>query len=187
MVNLSKEYPMSRFISCCLSALLLASPSVVTAQTLQSARGDQGEAKDLTDVRIDVVKRALQLSPEQAKYWPAIEEAMRARAEGRRERLKNVAIRAADGQSDRDFVKLIQNRATNLSERGAELKKLADAWQPLDATLSDTQKARMRILAMIVLRGMRQDMMDRRDQISEDEEGPSAAVGPGSGESGADR
>jgi hypothetical protein len=42
--------------------------------------------------------------------------------------------------SDRDFIKVLETHANNLTERGTELKKLVDAWQPLYATLSDEQK-----------------------------------------------
>jgi hypothetical protein len=38
-------------------------------------------------MRIDLVKAALQLTPDQQKYWPAIENAIRARAEDRKARL----------------------------------------------------------------------------------------------------
>ena len=34
----------------------------------------------LTDARVAIVKSALQLTADQEKYWPAIEEAIRARA-----------------------------------------------------------------------------------------------------------
>lgn len=34
----------------------------------------------LTDARIAVVKAALQLTPEQQKFWPTLEEAIRARS-----------------------------------------------------------------------------------------------------------
>jgi hypothetical protein len=34
----------------------------------------------LTDVRIDIVKIALKMTPDQEKYWPAVEDAIRARA-----------------------------------------------------------------------------------------------------------
>ena len=48
------------------------------------------------------------------------------------------------------------------------LKKLADAWQPLYASLDDNQKARLRFLAVYVLREMRDAVESRRMQ-SEDE------------------
>lgn len=47
--------------------------------------GGPTEARGLTDNRIQAVKNALQLTREQMKYRPAIEEAVRARADGRRQ------------------------------------------------------------------------------------------------------
>lgn len=179
---------MSRLITYAFAALLIAVPSLAIAQTTPSMEEAQAEAKELTDSRIDVLKEALQLSPEQTKYWPAIEEAIRGRAEGRRERMRSFAARMREAQPDRNFVRILQNRAENLSERGAELKKLADAWQPLYATLSDTQKRRMRILAIVVLHGMRENMEARHNRMMmmEDDDMPGAVTGPGAGEFGRD-
>ncbi len=47
----------------------------VCAQEIQS------DMKRLTDLRVGLVHAALQLTPEQEKYWPALEEAIRARSE----------------------------------------------------------------------------------------------------------
>jgi hypothetical protein len=43
-------------------------PSAVTPEKLNLA-----DRNTLTDLRIDLVKAALQLAPEQQKYWPAVE------------------------------------------------------------------------------------------------------------------
>ena len=48
--------------------------------TPESERLSQTEFKMLTDIRVGVIKAALQLTPEQEKLWPAVEEAIRARA-----------------------------------------------------------------------------------------------------------
>jgi hypothetical protein len=48
---------------------------------------------DLTDMRVEIVKAALQLSPDQEKFWPAIEDAIRTRAKNRQNRVANVAAR----------------------------------------------------------------------------------------------
>jgi hypothetical protein len=61
-------------------------------------------------------------------------------------------------------------RADAMAERAAGLKKLADAWQPLYETLDTNQKARMRLLAVVVLREMRDPVESRRTQL-EDREG----------------
>lgn len=180
---------MSRLVACTFTALLIAAPSMAIAQTPQPMQA-QTEAKDLTDLRIAVVRHALELSPEQQKYWPAIEAAIRARADARRQRLQNIATRVGEDQPNRDFIKILQNHAKNLSERGTELKNLADAWEPLYVTLNDAQKQRMRVLARVVLHGVAARMEARHAQMMEmmeEEDASGAAMGPGSGESGMGR
>jgi hypothetical protein len=54
-------------------------PSAATPERLNLA-----DRNTLTDLRIDLAKAALQLTPDQQKYWPAIESAIRARAEDRK-------------------------------------------------------------------------------------------------------
>ena len=118
----------------------------------------------LTDARIGIVKAALQLTPEQAKYWPAVEEAIRNRAMGRQVRL---AARQRD-QGDGDPIDMVRHRADALSQRAAELKQLADAWQPLAATLTPEQKQRLRFFAVNILRLVPRAVELRRTQ-NEDE------------------
>jgi hypothetical protein len=50
------------------------------------ARSSQ-DLRHSTDLRVGIVKRALQLTPEQEKFWPPFEEALRARSEGMQKRL----------------------------------------------------------------------------------------------------
>lgn len=154
-------------------------------QRMQGMQGRMGSRDDVTDNRIDIVKAALQLRPDQMQYWPAVEEAIRARADGRRQRIENMMSHLEEGQIDRNFVQVLQNRAENLSERGAELKKLADAWEPLYSTLDNAQKRRMRVLGVIVLHRMREGIEARRDQM--EEEGPGAMMGASTGETGMGR
>jgi zinc resistance-associated protein len=115
--------------------------------------------------RIGIVKAALQLTPEQAKYWPAVEEAIRNRAMGRQVRL---AARRQRDQGGSDFVDIVRRRADALAQRSAELKQLADAWQPLSATLTPEQKQRLRFFAENILRLVPRAIDLRRTQ-NEDE------------------
>jgi hypothetical protein len=64
----------------------------------------------------------------------------------------------------------MQRRAEALAQRAADLKKLADAWQPLYQTLSPEQKRRMAALAIFVLREMRNDVEQRRLQSEDHDE-----------------
>jgi hypothetical protein len=180
-VSRSKEHPMSKIIAAGLSAFLIAASSLAYAQVSTGPAQNSGptqagpaqerlsdaEFKTLTDRRIELVKFALQLTPDQAKYWPAVEEAIRVRAMARRQRLVNLVARAS-GQREFNPVELLRDRADALATRAANLKKLADAWQPLYASLDDNQKARLRLLTVYVLREMRDAAESRRLQ-SEDE------------------
>jgi hypothetical protein len=56
-----------------------------------------------------------------------------------------------------------------LAQRSADLKKLADAWQPLYATLSSEQKRRMGALGLFVLRDL-SDAVEHRRLLAEEED-----------------
>jgi hypothetical protein len=71
---------------------------------------------------------------------------------------------------DRDPIAFMQRRADALAQRSADLKRLAEAWQPLYQTLSPDQKRRMAFLTILVLREMRTGLEQRRLQ-SDDSEG----------------
>jgi hypothetical protein len=61
----------------------------------------------------------------------------------------------------------MQRRADNLAQRAADLKKLADAWQPLYQTLSAEQKQRMADLTIFVLRDV-SDALERHPLSDDD-------------------
>lgn len=144
-------------------ALLLTLSCATYAQVPPYTEGLAGsELKELTDRRIEMVKTALQLKPDQEQYWPAIEEAIRARATARHARLEKLAaLRGQQGEFN--VVTLMRERADALAQRSAGLKKLADAWQPLQASLDDGQKRRLRFLALMGLREMRDSLDDGYD------------------------
>jgi len=133
------------------------------------------DADSLTDVRINVVKSALQLTPDQEKFWPPIEDAIRNRAKNRQARIANAAARVNELRDrspvellrDRDPINFMHRRADALAQRSADLKKLADAWQPLYATLSQDQRRRMAFVTVFVLREVRSGI-EQRLLMSED-------------------
>jgi hypothetical protein len=156
-----------------LAAVLVVAGSVY-AQEASHARLTPSDLNALTDARIGMVKAALQLTPEQQKFWPPIEEAIRARAETRIHRiaqLKSLAEQA--GQREFNPVELMRGRAEALAQRGANLKRLADAWQPLYQTLNPDQKQRVRFLAMHVVREVRGALERHRmaEMMTDPEEG----------------
>jgi chemotaxis regulatin CheY-phosphate phosphatase CheZ len=142
------------------------------AQSPSHARLTPTDVNVLTDARIGMAKAMLQLTPEQAKYWPAIEQAMRARAEARYHRITELrALAERAGQRDLDPIDLMRGHADALAERAANLKKLTEAWQPLYQTLNPDQKQRMRLVATHVLGRVREAVESRRMEMMESDEG----------------
>jgi len=173
-----KEAAMLKFVASVLIALVSGS-SLAFAQTTgvqDRTTGVQHQStlsptdlKALTDARVALVKAALQLTPEQEKYWPALEEAIRARSTGRQQRLA-VLINRPNQAGDIAPFELLRQRADNMAQRATELKKLVDAWQPLWQTLNPDQKRRLGILATNVLRVVGSAAEARQMEIHEDDE-----------------
>ncbi|WP_262031739.1 Spy/CpxP family protein refolding chaperone [Microvirga sp. Mcv34] len=129
----------------------------------------QADFKMLTDIRVGVIKAALQLTPEQEKLWPAVEEAIRARAETRYRRLVTLAGHM-DQARDIDPVQLYRQRSDVLAERAANLRKLADAWQPLYQSLAPDQRTRLRIVAVHAIEGLRAGVENRRMDMDDEDD-----------------
>ena len=166
------------------TALFLAASSVANAQSSQTSspattpeRLTKADRNTLTDMRVDLVKAALQLTPEQEKLWPPVESAIRANAENRSARIariqETVGRRADDGRAgairNRDPIAFLQRRSEALAQRSQNLDRLAEAWQPLYNTMSQEQRQRMAALGIFVLHEM-SDVVDRRREQSEDNE-----------------
>jgi hypothetical protein len=123
----------------------------------------------LTDFRIAGLKAALRLTPDQEKYWPAVEQAIRERATERHQRLENLAARlGASGEPNP--IAIMRARADSLSQRAASLKKLADAWQPLYESLDSDQKQRLRFLAARVVRELKEAVENRRMEREDEDD-----------------
>ena len=162
------------------TALFVTASPVVYAQTPSAVpleRLSTADLSKLTDLRIDLVKAALQLTPDQTKFWPPIENAIRARAEDRQARVAKIREtmgKRADESSaeiiaDRDPVAFMQRRSEALAQRSADLNKLSEAWEPLYKTLSPEQKKRMGALALFVFHDMSDAIERRRMEAGEDE------------------
>ena len=166
---------MSKMLAAGVIAFCVTASPLAYAQTAANAgTPSAAEWNSLTDMRIDVVKAALKLTPDQEKYWSAIEDAIRARAKNRQARLTEIEKRVTtlrEGNPvevlrNRDPVDFLQWRADALAQRSADLKKLAGAWEPLYKTLSPDQKQRMAFLALYVLHEVR----NAAEARTEDEE-----------------
>ena len=147
------------------------------AQTPLGGQQERLSAADwnkLTDLRIDLVKAALQLTPDQTKFWPPIENAIRARAHDRQGRvakaMETMGKRADDDAiGNRDPIAFLNRRAETLAQRSADLKKLSEAWQPLYQTLSPEQKKRLATLAVFVMHDM-SDVVERHRAQADEED-----------------
>ncbi|MEI9803400.1 MAG: Spy/CpxP family protein refolding chaperone [Pseudolabrys sp.] len=95
------------------------------------------------DARIAAIHAGLKLNADQEKNWPAVEAALRDFAKQRSERF------AAHASADRpkDPIERLNLRADIMTQRGAALKKLADAVGPLYKSLDEGQKNRFILLA----------------------------------------
>jgi len=172
---------MLKIVAVAVSALFVTASPLAYAQAPSAKETEHLSVADwskLTDLRIDLVKAALQLTPDQTKYWSAIEEAIRGRAKDRQSRLAKIAELAGKRSDEspievlrnRDPVAFLHRRAHALAQRSADLKKLADAWQPLYKTLTPEQKQRMAALTIFVIRDMSDALEHRRAQSEDDED-----------------
>jgi len=140
-----------------------------TTSTVGMRHPITGADFNATDARVGIIKAALQLTPDQEKYWPAVEEAIRARGKNQQARFERVAALRDSSPMEGNAVELMQRRADSLIQRGADLKKLADAWEPLYKTLSPDQKKRMAFASYAAWRGMR-DAIEHRIESEDDDD-----------------
>ena len=161
------------------AALAIAGSSFVYAQQRDDnpRRGayhnfTQEDRAAFTDARIAALRAGLRLTPEQEKNWPAFETALRDIAKARmdaredwreardeRREARRGAYRgerqaedrsADDNTADSGSVEHLRRQAERLSTAGANLKKLADAQEPLYQSLDDSQKNRFNLLSRIL-------------------------------------
>ena len=158
-------------------ALLMTTSSLAFAAETSSTVGmrhpSAAEMNSLTEMRIGIIKAALQMTPDQEKLWPAVEDAIRARAKNRQARFERVAELRDSGPmeavGERNPVELMQRRAERLSQRAADLKKVADAWEPLYKTLTPDQTKRMAFATYAAMHGIR-DAIEHRMESEDDDD-----------------
>jgi hypothetical protein len=135
------------------TALVVVGSSLVYAQQgpggpgfmHHSWRPSAEDVSAFSDARIAALHAGLKLTAEQEKNWPAVETALRDIAKQRSERF------AARASADRptDPIARLNLRAEAMTQRGAALKKLADAAGPLYQSLDEGQKRRFMVLARL--------------------------------------
>jgi LTXXQ motif family protein len=106
------------------------------------------DMRAFADARIAALRAGLALSPDQEKNWPPFEQALRAAA---KDRIDRVQARQAAGEATQaqaaDPVERLKRVADAMSRRGAVLKQIADTAAPLYQSLDDAQKDRFGVLA----------------------------------------
>jgi zinc resistance-associated protein len=120
-----------------------AQPSQDELQLMQRWHLSAADVIAFAEARIAALHAGLQLTPDQEKKWPAVESAMKELAKQRSARF---AARA-NGEPSNTPIERLERRAQMLSDRGAALKKLADAAGPLYDSLTPDQKYRFMVLA----------------------------------------
>jgi hypothetical protein len=128
-----------------LAAATLLAGAALTGSAIAQDRSRNTEPAanqlaDQSDARTARMRADLRLTPEQENNWAGFENAMRDNAKRRADR--EIALRADRQKGPVDFIDQMRKGADSMSERSADQKKLADAAQPLFASLNDQQKRR---------------------------------------------
>jgi hypothetical protein len=169
MRTLAKEIGMKMMKALALTSLLALGGTAAWAQaqapasppaagtTEQAAPRERGRAplsradvNALTDARIAGIQAGLKLNSEQQRLWGPVEQALRAAAADRAERMET--RRERRDESRPDLMQRLERRAEMSSKRAEHATALATAMKPLWASLDDDQKRLLPIL-------MRQDRM----------------------------
>ena len=93
-----------------------------------------------SDAYIDRIKTELRLTPEQEKHWTAFNSAMHYLGHNGADRL-NLRIARAQRDPPDDIIEQMRNEAQFLNDRAVDQRNVADAAEPLFASLDTRQKA----------------------------------------------
>lgn len=161
------------------AALAIVSSSLVYAQERGRGGAERfqpniDDMRAFADARLAALHAGLGLTADQERNWPAFEQASREMAKLRLDRISS-AIRERRDQEPQsnDPAARMHQRANNLTEQGAALKKVADAFDPLYKSLDDAQKRRFAVLERFIGRGEQR----LREERFRDGRGPGG--GPG--------
>ena len=92
-----------------------------------------------SDANIERIKKELSLTPEQEKHWAGFNSAMHYLGHNGADRLKLRNARAKRDPPD-DIIEQMRNEAQFLNDRAVDQRNVADAAEPLFASLDDKQK-----------------------------------------------
>ena len=113
-------------------------PAVLTQEGEPQLSAEQIVAN--SDANIERIKAELNLTPEQEKNWTGFNSAMHYLGHNGADRL-NLRIARAKRDPPDDIVEQMRNEAQFLNDRAVDQRNVADAAEPLFASLDDKQKA----------------------------------------------
>jgi LTXXQ motif family protein len=93
-----------------------------------------------SDANIERIKKELNLTPEQEKNWAGFNSAMHYLGHNGADRL-NLRIARAKRDPPDDIIEQMRNEAQFLNDRAVDQRNVADAAEPLFASLDDKQRA----------------------------------------------
>jgi hypothetical protein len=93
-----------------------------------------------SDANIERIKKELNLTPEQEKHWTGFNSAMHYLGHNGADRL-NLRVARAKRDPPDDIIEQMRNEAQFLNDRAVDQRNVADAAEPLFASLNDKQKA----------------------------------------------
>jgi hypothetical protein len=112
-------------------------PAVLTQEGTPALTAEQIVAN--SDANIDRIKAELNLTPEQEKNWSHFSSAMHYLGHNGADRL-NLRIARAKRDPPDDIIEQMRNEAQFLNDRAVDQRGVADAAEPLYASLDDKQK-----------------------------------------------
>jgi hypothetical protein len=112
-------------------------PQVLTQAGAPALTAEQIVAN--SDANIERIKKELNLSPDQEKHWNAFNSAMHYLGNNGAERL-NLRVARAKRDPPDDIIEQMRNEAQFLNDRAVDQRNVADAADPLFASLDDKQK-----------------------------------------------
>jgi len=112
-------------------------PAVLTQDGAPALTAEQIVAS--SDANIDRIKTELNLTPAQEKNWSAFSSAMHYLGHNGADRL-NLRVARAKRDPPDDIIEQMRNEAQFLNDRAVDQRGVADAAEPLYASLDDKQK-----------------------------------------------
>ncbi|MGP9811369.1 Spy/CpxP family protein refolding chaperone [Rhodopseudomonas sp. NSM] len=127
------------------AAVLIGSAAIGPAMARDRSDRVELTASQLTDraaARAAQLKADLRLTPEQDKNWSGVQAELVNVWKKHDEHRQSWRIARANQAGSADLIEQMRKDGDDRIERGNDLKKLADASQPLYASLDDQQKQR---------------------------------------------